>query len=123
MAGSCILFALDKLQLLVLIKRLVFPVLASFLNLPVQFVDAFLLSLSRKEAGAVILLNLAQNHQLDYIQAVVGTIVLNCLFPCFANIMTMVKELGVRSALFMLLVISAFSVIIGAAVNYLLRLF
>ncbi len=123
MAGSCILFALDKLQLLVIIKRLVFPVIASFLNLPVQFVDAFLLSLSRKEAGAVILLNLAQNHQLDYIQAVVGTIVLTCLFPCFANIMTMIRELGVRSALFMLLVISAFSVIIGGAVNYLLRLF
>ena len=123
MAGSCILFTLDKLQLLAMIKRLIFPVIATFLNLPVQVVDAFLLSLSRKEAGAVILLNLAHNRQLDPVQAVVGIIVLTCLFPCFANIMTMVKELGVKSALFMLLVISAFSVIIGGAVNYLLRLF
>ena len=123
MAGSCILFALDKLQILTLIKRLIFPVIASFLNLPVQVVDAFLLSLTRKEAGAVILLNLAQSHQLDPVQAIVGTIVLTCFFPCFANIMTMVKELGAKSALFMLLVISAFSVIIGGAVNYILRLF
>jgi hypothetical protein len=37
--------------------------------------------------------------------------------------MTMIRELGVKSALFMLLVISGFSVIIGGAVNYLLRLF
>ena len=122
-AGSCILFALDKLQILAMIKRLIFPVIATFLNLPVQVVDAFLLSLTRKEAGAVILLNLAHNHQLDPVQAIVGTIVLTCFFPCFANIMTMVKELGVKSALFMLLVISGFSVIIGGAVNYLLRLF
>ena len=122
-AGSCILFALDKLQILAMIKRLIFPVIATFLNLPVQVVDAFLLSLTRKEAGAVILLNLAHNHQLDPVQAIVGTIVLTCLFPCFANIMTMIRELGVKSALFMLLVISGFSVIIGGAVNYILRLF
>ena len=122
-AGSCILFALDKLHILAMIKRLIFPIIATFLNLPVQVVDAFLLSLTRKEAGAVILLNLAHNHQLDSVQAIVGTIILTCFFPCFANIMTIVKELGVRSALFMLLVISAFSVIIGGAVNYLLRLF
>jgi ferrous iron transport protein B len=122
MAGSCILFTLDRFRLLELLKRLIFPVIVTFLNLPVQFVDAFLLSLTRKEAGAVILLNLAQNHQIDRVQAIVGTVVLTCLFPCFANIMTMIRELGLRSALFMLLVISAFSVIIGGAINYLLRL-
>ncbi len=122
MLGAALLFFMDQLQLLSMIKQGIFPLLVSFLNLPVQVVDAFLLSLSRKEAGAVILLNLAQQQQLDYIQATVGIIVLTCFFPCFANIMAMGKELGTRSAFLMLLVIMAVSVIIGGMVNYILRL-
>ena len=122
MLGSAILFVLDKLRLLALVKRGVFPILVSFLNLPEQVVDAFLLSLTRKEAGAVILLNLAAQHQLDYIQAIVGTIVLTCFFPCFANIMSIAKELGTKSALLMLLVITVVSVIMGGMINYLLRM-
>jgi ferrous iron transport protein B len=122
MVGAAMLFVMDKLHLLNIIKLGVFPVLVSFLNLPVQVVDAFLLSLSRKEAGAVILLNLAQQRQLDYVQATVGIIVLTCFFPCFANIMAMVKELGTRSALLMLLVIMLVSVIIGGMLNVILRI-
>jgi ferrous iron transport protein B len=122
MLGSAILFVMEKLRLLDIIKRGVLPILVTFLNLPAQVVDAFLLSLTRKEAGAVILLNLAQQQQLDYIQAIVGTIVLTCFFPCFANIMSMAKELGTRSALLMLLVITVVSVIIGGMVNYALRM-
>ena len=122
MVGAAMLFVMEKLHLLNIIKQGVFPVLVSFLNLPVQVVDAFLLSLSRKEAGAVILLNLAQQRQLDYVQATVGIIVLTCFFPCFANIMAMVKELGTRSALLMLLVIMLVSVIIGGMLNFILRI-
>jgi ferrous iron transport protein B len=122
MLGSAILFVMDKLHLLAVIKRGIFPILVSFLHLPEQVVDAFLLSLTRKEAGAVILLNLAQQQQLDYIQAIVGTIVLTCFFPCFANIMSIAKELGTRSALLMLLVITVVSVIMGGMINYLLRM-
>ena len=120
--GSCILFFMDKLYMLNMIKKFIFPVIVSFLNLPIKVVDAFLLSLTRKEAGSVILLNLAAGHQLDYVQAIVGTIVMTCLFPCFANIMSMIKEVGIKAALVMLLVISAVSVIIGGIVNYVLRL-
>jgi ferrous iron transport protein B len=122
MLGSAILFFMDTLRLLDIIKQGIFPVLVSFLNLPVQVVDAFLLSLTRKEAGAVILLNLAQQHQLDNIQAAVSTIVLTCFFPCFVNIVAMAKELGTRSALVMLLVITVVSVIMGGIINYSLRM-
>jgi ferrous iron transport protein B len=121
MIGAFFLFLLDKLYVLQAIKKFIFPVIVSFLNLPIVLVDAFLLSLARKEAGAVILLDLAKNDQLDYIQALVGIIVVTCFFPCFANTMSMIKVLGLKSALVMTLVIAVFSVIIGGIVNLILR--
>lgn len=121
--GAALLFLMDKLYVLEVIKRFIFPLMASFLNLPIKIVDAFLLSLARKEAGAVILLHLATAGQLDYVQAIVGIIVVTCFFPCFANIMCMVREVGLKSASWMSLVIVVFSVIIGGLVNYVLRAF
>ncbi len=123
MTGSCILFFLNKLHVLNFIKNAILPVIVSFLNLPLSTVDAFLLCLIRKEAGAVMLLNLAQHHQLDTIQTVVAIILINCFVPCFANIMAIIKQLGLKTALGILLVITLFSAIIGGALNYILRSF
>jgi len=50
------------------------------------------------------------------------SILLTCFVPCFANIMAMIKELGAKSALLMVCVITISSVIIGGMLNYLMRL-
>jgi ferrous iron transport protein B len=123
MIGSLILFFMEKVYVLDIIKHAVLPVIISFLNLPLSFVDALLLCLLRKEAGAVMFLNLAQHHQIDAIQAVVGIIMINCFVPCFANIMAMIKQLGLKAALGMTLVITFFSAIMGGIINYILRSF
>lgn len=121
--GAFVLFLMDKFYALAFIKRFVFPLVVSFLNLPIETVDALLLCLARHEAGAVILLDLVTTGRLDYIQAIVSVIIVTCFVPCFANIMAMIKELGLKSALFMTLVIIIFSVIIGGIVNYFFRAF
>ncbi len=121
--GALILYLMDKVYLLGLIKKFVFPVVVQWLNLPIATVDAFLLCIARHEAGAVILLDLVHSGSLDYIQTIVSIIIVTCFVPCFANIMAMIKELGLKSALLMTLVIIVSSVMIGAAVNYALRAF
>ena len=122
MAGACIIFVLDKLSILNFIKRLFSPVIVSILNLPIITVDAFLLRFARHEAGAVMLLKLAENQQLDYKQAIVGTVTMTCIFPCIANIMSMINELGIRSALLMVFIIIIFSVMAGGILNLVLSI-
>ena len=69
------------------------------------------------------ILDLAKNNQLDFIQVIVGMILMNCFIPCFANIMAMIKQLGMKTALGMTFVITLVSALVGGAVNYILRAF
>ncbi|MCP4717609.1 MAG: ferrous iron transporter B, partial [Deltaproteobacteria bacterium] len=121
-AGALVLFVLEKTGMLGLIKQTVFPVIVSFLDLPIVTVDAFLLCLARHEAGAVILLEMVRDGTLDYIQTLVSVVMVTCFVPCFANVMAMIKELGLVRALVMVLVIIVCSIIIGGGVNWVLRI-
>jgi len=120
--GALALFAMDKLLILHAIERMLSPLVVSFLGLPIKCVEAFLLCIARHEAGAVILMQLVKAGQLDYVQACVSIVIVTCFVPCFANLMAMIKELGMKSALFMALIIIVSSLLIGGAVNYLMRL-
>lgn len=122
MIGALVLFVMDKLLILHLIERMLAPVVVSFLGLPIKCVEAFLLCIARHEAGAVILMQLVKTGQLDYVQACVSIIVVTCFVPCFANLMAMIKELGMKRALVMSLVIVVASIGIGGAVQYLMRI-
>ena len=121
-AGALILYAFEITGVLALIKATVFPIVVTWLDLPIETVDAFLLCIARHEAGAVILLDLVRSGQMDYTQTVVSVIIVTCFVPCFANIMAMIKELGMKQALVMVLVIITVSVMIGGVVNWVLRM-
>lgn len=121
--GALALFIMDKLLILNLIKMLLSPIVVSFLGLPIKCVEAFLLCIARHEAGAVILMQLVKSGQLDFTQSCVSIIIVTCFVPCFANLMAMIKELGMKRAMFMALVIIVSSILIGGSVNYLMRLF
>ena len=103
MIGAVLLFVIDKIALLSLIKKVIAPFIVTYLHLPMAMVDAFLLCLLRLEAGAVVVLKLAQTGELDYIQTIVAVIVMTGFVPCFANTMAIVKELGIKTALWMVL--------------------
>jgi ferrous iron transport protein B len=121
MIGAAIFFLMEQLHILGFIKGFLFPVIVSFLSLPIETVDVLLLCIARREAGAVILMDLVKAGKFDYIQTIVGVVVITCFMPCSTNIMAMVKELGLRRAILMILVIIVVSVIIGGAINYGLR--
>jgi len=121
--GALVLFTMDKLLILHVVERMLSPLVVSFLGLPIKCVEAFLLCIARHEAGAVILMQLVKAGQLDYVQACVSIIIVTCFVPCFANLMAMIKELGMKSAVVMAGIIIVSSLFIGGAVNYLMRLF
>ena len=95
--GALALFIMDKLLILNLIKTLLSPIVVSFLGLPIKCVEAFLLCIARHEAGAVILMQLVKSGQLDFTQSCVSIIIVTCFVPCFANLMAMIKELGMKT--------------------------
>ena len=119
--GACALFVIDRLRILLALKHLLKPLVVSLLDLPINMVDVFLLCLLRLEAGAVIVLKMAQNQQLDSVQIVVSLVVITAFVPCFANIMAMVKMLGVKTAALMVFVINASAFAIGGMLSFVLR--
>lgn len=121
MLGAAILFFIDLVGLLNLVRKILDPVIVTALHLPSGMVDAFLLCLLRLEAGAVIVLKLAQIGELDAVQIVVSILIMN--IPCFANTMAIIKEMGITVALWMVLVITTSAFMTGWIVNFILRLF
>jgi ferrous iron transport protein B len=122
MIGAALLFIADKIMVLALIKKGMEPLVGSLLHLPGAMVDALLLCLLRLEAGAVIVLKLARIGELDSIQTIVAVAVITGFTPCFANIMAIVKELGIKTAAWMVAVITAAAFIVGGLVNFILRM-
>ena len=122
MIGAALLFVIDQIALLSVFKKVMSPLIVTYLHLPAAMVDAFLLCLLRLEAGAVVVLKLAQAGELDYIQTIVAVIVMTGFVPCFANTMAIVKELGIKTALWMVASITATAFIVGGLVNFILRM-
>jgi ferrous iron transport protein B len=122
MVGAFILFVLDKSGALVVIKEVLTPVVVSFLSLPIETVDAFLLCLVKHEAGAVQLLTLTDQNLLTYVQVVVSLIIITSLGPCVANLMAIIKQINVQKAVVMRVVILVLSILTGGAVNWSFKL-
>jgi len=120
-AGALILFLMDKLLILNAVQRLLSPIVVSFLGLPEKCVEVFLLSIARREAGAVVLMNLVKTGQLDYVQICVSVIVMTSFIPCSAHIVVMARELGLKITLLMVLSIAIASIVTGGIVHCLLR--
>ncbi|TXG98268.1 MAG: ferrous iron transporter B, partial [Zoogloea sp.] len=55
------------------------------------------------------------------IQAVVGMITITLFIPCFASLMMMVKEQGVKTAATMVALIVPFAFLVGGLFNIVLR--
>lgn len=121
--GTFILFTLDKLALLVWIEDVTGPVIQSFLGLPREATAAFIMGFLRRDYGAAGLFLLARNGQLDPIQTLVSLVVITLFMPCIANLFMIIKEQGWKVALGMSAFVLPFALLIGGAVNWILRLF
>ncbi|NHC05888.1 ferrous iron transport protein B [Azonexus fungiphilus] len=117
--GTFLMFALDKIGVLPAIIEAGEPLVSGWLGLPKEASAAFVMGFLRRDFGATGLFVMAD--ALDPIQAVVGMITITLFIPCFASLLMMVKERGMKTALAMVAVIVPFAFFIGGLFNLALR--
>jgi ferrous iron transport protein B len=118
--AAIILFAADKTGLLDVVKNMLRPVIIGFLGFPIQMVDVLILCMAKHEAAAGLLIKLVQRGQVNYVQCIVAVTLTTMFVPCLANIMAMIKELGAKSALIMVVIINSTSILIAGILNWVL---
>jgi ferrous iron transport protein B len=121
--GTFILFVANKVGALTFIQKMADPIVVGLLGLPSKATDAFVIGFLRRDYGAAGLFMLAKQNMLDPIQIVVSIVVMTLFVPCIANFFMMVKEQGLKAALYMAAFIFPFAVAVGAALNWVLRTF
>ncbi len=114
------LFVLDKSGILLAAKSAVSPLMEGFLGLPLDMVDALILTMARHEAAAALIMNLIDKGVLNYAQCIIAVTLTTMFIPCFANIGAMVKQLGMKNALVMALIINVSAFVVAGAMNFVL---
>ncbi len=119
--GTLILFVGHKVGALEFIQKLTDPLVVSLLGLPSKAAEAFVIGFLRRDYGAAGLFVMAKQGMLDPIQVVVSLVVITLFVPCIANFFMMVKEQGMKVALYMVAFIFPFAFGVGGALNWVLR--
>jgi ferrous iron transport protein B len=121
--GTLILFIGHKIGALEYVQRVTDPIVVGFLGLPSKAAEAFVIGFLRRDYGAAGLFMLAKDGLLDPVQIVVSLVVITLFVPCIANFFMMVKERGLRTALYMVAFIFPFAFAVGGVLNWILRTF
>jgi ferrous iron transport protein B len=121
--GTLILFALHKTEILTLLERVATPLIVHFLGLPAKATEAFLIGFLRRDYGAAGLFVLAKEGQLNSHQILVSLVTITLFIPCIAQFFMMIKERGLRKALWISAVIIPIAFGVGGVVNFLLKFF
>ncbi len=119
--GTALLFALDRLSVLEIVRDAAAPVVRSLLGLPPQAADAFLIGFLRRDYGAAGLFELERQGQMDGRQIVVSLVVITLFVPCIANVFVMIKERGLRTAMAIASIVVLIALVTGSALNWTLR--
>jgi len=117
LAGTMLLFVLDRAGLLGYLSAIGRPIVTSLLGLPESTAQIFVMGFLRRDYGAAGLFQLAHNGQLTGVQAVVALTVMTLFVPCVANFMMMVRERGLKTGLTILAVITPVAILTGAGLN------
>jgi ferrous iron transport protein B len=120
--ATLILYILDKSGGLRIVYAAVRPVVTDFLGLPVETVQAFIIGFFRRDYGAAGLYKLWESGLLEGNQVVVTLLVMSLFLPCLATLIVIVKELGLRWALLILLLVTTVSILSGGLLNLVLNL-
>ena len=119
--GAFILFILHETGLISILQNSMRPIVVDLLNLPINFTEAMVMSLARSEAGAVLVMDMANAGVLTPSQVIVSILVLTLFIPCISNVMAIGKELKWKKATIMVFIITITSLLIGGGVNLALK--
>jgi len=119
--GTFALFVLSRLGALRYIQVAAQPLVVHLLGLPEQATPAFLVGFLRRDYGAAGLFDLRLEGLLDNVQTVVAMITITLFVPCVAQFFIIIKEQGLRRALFIVAFIILVAFGTGGVVNFALR--
>jgi len=122
LVAALAMFVLDKVGALALLKQALRPLITGWLGLPLDMVDALLLTFARSEAAAGFVLRMSHQGLLNGMQAIVAVVLLTTFAQCFANIAAMFKEIGARAAVFIVIGIYVAAFVYTGAVHWFLVL-
>lgn len=120
--GTLILFTLHKIRALEVIEKIANPIVVGFLGLPARATEAFLIGFLRRDYGAAGLFALAKDGLLNPNQVVVSLVTITLFVPCVANLLVMIKERGLVTALAIVAFIFPFAFLVGGMLNFGFRL-
>jgi ferrous iron transport protein B len=118
--GAVVLFFLDKFVILSWIQNASSPVVVKVLGLPAKTTEAFLMGFLRRDYGAAGIFDMARQGFLNENQMIVGLVTMTLFVPCVANLFMMIKERGLKTALFMIVLIIPFAVLVGGVLRFVL---
>jgi ferrous iron transport protein B len=114
------LFVFEKIGLLDIAKKMLSPLIVFWLGLPRDIIDVFVLALARREAAAGLIFKMVDAGALNYVQSIVAVVLTATLFPCFANVIAIRKELGTKVAVVMTGLICVSSLALVGALHWIL---
>ncbi|MBF0521942.1 MAG: ferrous iron transporter B [Candidatus Omnitrophica bacterium] len=114
------LFVADKIGLLNGLKHLLNPLMVGWMGLPSSMVDVFILAFARREAAAGLIYKMVDAGALTYIQSIVAVVITTIFYPCFASVIALSKEMGVKTAVVMSILFIVVSFSFAGILNWLL---
>jgi ferrous iron transport protein B len=118
LAGTALLFVLDKVRVLPVLIDAGKPLVSSWLGLPASASTAFLVGFLRRDFGATGLFMMQAHGQLTAQQAVVAMVTITLFIPCIASIFIIARERGVRTAVGMTALIIPLALLVGGVVHW-----
>ena len=119
LASAATLFILHYVGLLDRLRNLLAPVVVSSLGLPRDYADVLLITLARREMGAVMLKDMADSHRLNAQQLFVALLVIVLFVPCLTTGMVLGRVLGWARAALVFAAVTTIAIGAGAVVHLL----
>jgi ferrous iron transport protein B len=119
LASAATLFILHSVGLLDRLRSLLAPVVVRGLGLPRDYADVLLVTLARREMGAVMLKDMADSHRLNVQQLFVALLVIVLFVPCMTTGMILGRVLGWSRAALVFSAVTAIAIGAGAVVHLL----
>ena len=121
--GTLVLFFFDRWGWLKVAERGFSPVVQSWLGLPAQATQAFLIGFLRRDYGAAGFYTLQKAGLLDMRQVTVSLVLITLFMPCLAQWLMMFKERGWKGALTITAAVLVVALGISGVLNRILILF
>jgi ferrous iron transport protein B len=118
LAGTFLVFFLDKIGVLTRLAGLGEPLVTGWLGLPPEAGVAFLMGFLRRDFGATGLFVMANQGLLNPLQIVVAMVTITIFIPCVAAVMMIARERGWRTALAMMALVFPLAFLVGGVVRY-----